>query len=151
MELFLREAKVADCKDLLFLIEQLAIYEKAPDAVTNTIEQLEMDGFGPSPLFDAFVVELENKVIGFALTYYRYSTWKGKTLYLEDLFVMEEKRGIGAGKLLFERCIQHAKNNQCKRMSWQVLDWNTPSIEFYKQYGTYIDTEWYNCSLEIGV
>lgn len=151
MKLNLRKAKVADCSVLLSLIRQLAIYEKAPNEVTNSVEQLKEDGFGDDPLFDAFVVELDNKVIGFALTYYRYSTWKGKTLYLEDLFVLEEKRGIGAGKLLFDHCIQHAKLNKCKRMSWQVLDWNTPAIEFYKQYGTYIETEWYNCSLEISV
>lgn len=151
MNLTLRTAKKSDCAVLHQLITELAIFEKEPDAVTNTIEQLEVDGFGPHPLFDSFVVEKEGEVIGFALTYYRYSTWKGKTLYLEDLYVKEDHRGSGAGKLLFEHCIAFGKEQSCNRMAWQVLDWNEPAIEFYKKYGTTIDTEWYNCSLEIGV
>ena len=151
MNLILRTAKKSDCEVLHQLITELAVYEREPKGVSNTIEQLEIDGFGPSPLFDAFVVENDNEVIGFALTYYRYSTWKGKTLYLEDLYVKEAYRGSGAGKMLFEHCIRFGRQQSCKRMVWQVLDWNTPAIDFYKKYGTTIDTEWYNCSLEIGV
>lgn len=140
---------MADIPDLLSLIKELAVYERAPEKVTNTEAMMEQDGFGQQPLFDAFVAEYGGEIIGMAITYYRYSTWRGKCLYLEDLIVTEQKRGLGAGKMLFERCLNFARENNCVYMNWQVLDWNTPSIDFYKQYGTDFDHEWLNCSTNV--
>ena len=145
----IRRAKMADIPDLMRLIKELAVYERAPEKVSNTEERMAEDGFGDQPLFDAFVAEYQGEIIGMAITYYRYSTWRGKCLYLEDLIVTEEKRGLGAGKLLFERCLDFARETNCVYMNWQVLDWNTPSIDFYKRYGTEFDNEWLNCSLHV--
>ena len=151
MKLKLRKAIMADVPSLLELIKELAVFEKAPEKVTNTIERLQEDGFGQNKLFDAFVVELDNQIIAMALTYFRYSTWRGKCLYLEDLIVTEKHRGIGAGKLLFEACMEFGKSQNCVFMNWQVLDWNSSAIEFYKSYGTEIDHEWLNCSVALNV
>ncbi len=143
----IREAIKEDIPNLLELVTELAIYEKAPNEVTNTKEMMVKDGFGKHKIYDAFVATLNQKIIGIAITYYRYSTWKGKCLYLEDLIVTEKHRGIGAGKLLFEKCIEFGKEQKCLKMNWQVLDWNTPSIDFYKSYGADLDAEWVNGSL----
>ena len=149
MNLTVRPAEVADVPSLLNLVKELALYERAPDEVSNTEERMTKDGFGEQALFKAFVALGGDDIIGMAICYFRYSTWKGKVLYLEDLYVKESKRGVGAGKALFERCIDYGKETDCVRMSWQVLDWNTPSIDFYNKYGTLIENEWLNCSLDL--
>lgn len=138
-----------DLPRVLELIKELALYEKAPHEVTNTLELMEHDGFGPNPIYGFFVAENEqNQIIGLSLYYWRYSTWKGKRLYLEDIIVTESERGNGIGKLLFDRTMQHALDENCTGMMWQVLDWNEPAINFYKKYGSKLDGEWLNCHLE---
>jgi GNAT superfamily N-acetyltransferase len=139
----------ADLPRVLELIKELALYEKAPHEVTNTLELMEHDGFGPNPIYGFFVAENgENRIVGLSLYYWRYSTWKGKRLYLEDIIVTESERGYGVGKLLFDRTMQHALDENCTGMMWQVLDWNEPAINFYKKYGSKLDGEWVNCQLE---
>ena len=145
----IRSATAKDVHDLLELVRELAIFEKAPNEVINTEEKMLEDGFGVNKLFDAFVAELNGEIIGLAITYYRYSTWKGKCLYLEDLIVTEKYRGIGAGQQLFTHCIDFGKENGCHKMIWQVLDWNKPALGFYTLYGAHLDGEWINGSLEL--
>lgn len=141
----LRTAVKADCKRLLELIQELAVYEKAPDEVVVTLNHFEESGFGKNPVWWAFVAEDEQQVVqGFALYYIRYSTWKGQCIYLEDLLVTEQMRGKGIGKLLFEAVMNETKNRGFKRMCWQVLDWNEPAINFYKKYNATLDPEWMN-------
>ena len=143
----IRTGRKEDLPRVLELVKELALYEKAPEQVTNTLEMMEKDGFGDEPIFHFFVAEKEEVIIGIAIYYFRYSTWKGKRLYLEDLIVTEKERGNGYGKALFDVTVQHAKESNCTGMMWQVLDWNKPAIEFYKTYGTYFDEEWINCQL----
>lgn len=144
----IRTGKKADLPHVLELIRELATFEKAPQEVTNTIELMEQDGFGPNPIYGFFVGELDGTIVGISLYYWRYSTWKGKRLYLEDIIVTENVRGKGIGKLLFERTMQHSLDQNCSGMMWQVLDWNEPAINFYKKYGSKLDGEWVNCTLE---
>ncbi|MGY6742652.1 MAG: N-acetyltransferase family protein [Cecembia sp.] len=146
----IREGKKEDLPKVLELVRELAVYEKAPDEVINTVEMMEKDGFGPHPVFGFFVaVKTETQeIIGTSIYYYRYSTWKGKRLYLEDLIVTETERGNGAGKLLFDRTLAKTLEEGCSGMSWQVLDWNTPAINFYQKYGADLDGEWVNCNLQ---
>jgi GNAT superfamily N-acetyltransferase len=146
----IREGKKEDLKKVFELIQELALYEKAPEQVTNTMEKMEEDGFGPNPVYWFFVLikEKTNEIIGTAIYYYRYSTWKGKRLYLEDYIVTEEERGHGAGKLLFEKVMRKAIEEKCTGMMWQVLDWNDPAINFYKRYNAEIESGWYNCHLQ---
>ncbi|MDN3204263.1 GNAT family N-acetyltransferase [Algoriphagus sediminis] len=147
----LREGVKEDLPRVLELIKELAIYEKAPDEVDNTVELMEEQGFGKNPVFGFFVCEKEStgEIIGTAIYYYRYSTWKGKRIYLEDLIVTEEERGQGAGKMLFDSIIQKGLEEGCSGMMWQVLDWNEPAINFYKKYyNATIDEQWFNCSLQ---
>lgn len=144
MNTTIRQAKIEDMQAVLKLIKELAIYENSPNEVTNTIENLEQDGFGKDKVFDCLVVDYEGEVIAFALFYTGYSTWKGKTLYLEDFLVSEKLRGQGIGKQLFDRVILEAKLKGAKRMDWQVLDWNLPAINFYKKYNATLDGEWIN-------
>jgi GNAT superfamily N-acetyltransferase len=148
MNTIIRRAEKKDCVRLLQLIQELADYEKAPQEVTVTLEHFEESGFGPNPVWWAFVAEINGRVEGFALYYIRYSTWKGQCLYLEDFLVTEQLRGQGAGKLLFDRIIQEAKDKGYKRMVWQVLDWNEPAINFYKKYNATLDPEWINGVLD---
>ncbi len=139
-----------DLPSVLELVKELALYERAPHEVTNTVERMEKDGFGPHPIYGLFVAENEKGIVGISIYYWRYSTWKGKRLYLEDIIVTEKERGSGIGKLLFDRTMQHAIDEQCSGMLWQVLDWNEPAINFYKKYySAKLDGEWINCSLEI--
>ena len=131
---------------------ELAIYERAPEQVTVTAEHFIESGFGPKPVWWAFVAETIGEdgvktVQGFALYYIRYSTWKGQRLYLEDLLVTQEMRGAGLGKMLFDRLIIEAKEKQLSGMVWQVLDWNEPAINFYNKYNATIESGWMNCSL----
>ena len=139
-----------DLKEVFALIQELAVYEKAPEQVTNTVEKMEEDGFGPNPVYGFYVLIKKDtgKIIGTAIYYYRYSTWKGKRLYLEDYIVTEAERGKGAGKLLFEKVMQKALDENCTGMMWQVLDWNDPAINFYKKYNATIEGGWYNCHLQ---
>ena len=150
MNFYIRRAERKDCSAMLELIRELAIYEKAPDEVTVDPQHFEESGFGENPVWWAFVVEYEEKtVIAFALYYIRYSTWKGQVMYLEDILVTETMRGKGIGKMLIERLIEEAKEKGFKRMTWQVLDWNEPAINFYKKFGAKFDPEWVNVTIEI--
>ncbi|ETZ21037.1 GNAT family N-acetyltransferase [Pedobacter sp. V48] len=146
MSITIRVAERGDCPRLLELINELALYEKAPEEVTVTIEEFMEAGFGENKVWKAFVAEDNHKIIGFALYYTRYSTWKGCRLYLEDFIVTEAYRGKGAGKLLFETVIQEAKDKNYNGMVWQVLDWNEPAINFYKKYAADIEAGWLNAS-----
>lgn len=146
--LTIREGRKEDLPRTLELIKELATYERAPHEVINTVEQMERDGFGPKPLFGFFVAERGGYIVGISLYYWRYSTWKGKRLYLEDIIVTEQERGKGAGKMLFDRTMELAVDENCSGMMWQVLEWNTPAINFYKKYSARLDDEWTNCSLE---
>lgn len=143
----IRRAVREDCARLMELVHELAVYEKAPEEVTVSLDHFIESGFGPNPVWWAFVAEADGNVEGFALYYVRYSTWKGQRLYLEDLIVTEKMRGKGLGKMLFDRLIEEMKEKQFSGMVWQVLDWNTPAIEFYKRYGAAIDEGWFNCSI----
>ena len=151
----IRKGTKQDLPFVLDLIRELALFEKAPDQVKNTVSDMEADGFGKNPIFDFFIAESGNpqdamqKIVGIAVYFIKYSTWKGKGLYLDDLFVTEKHRGKGIGKMLFERIIEEAKKINAKQLHWQVLDWNTPAIEFYKKYGATIDAEWLDCKLQL--
>ena len=150
MNFNIRRAQREDCSPMLELIRELAVYEKAPDEVTVDPLHFEESGFGLNPVWWAFVVEnQEKKVVAFALYYIRYSTWKGQVMYLEDILVTETMRGKGIGKMLIERLIQEAKEKDFKKISWQVLDWNEPAINFYKKFGAKFDPEWVNVTIEI--
>lgn len=144
----IRRGRKEDIPRTLELIKELALYERAPQEVTNTVELMEHDGFGANPIYGFFVAEQDGVIIGISVYYWRYSTWKGKRLYLEDIIVTESERGKGAGKLLFDRTMQHALDEGCTGMMWQVLEWNEPAINFYRKYGAKLDDEWTNCSLE---
>lgn len=146
MNINIRVATQQDCPRLLELIHELALYEKAPEEVTVTLAEFEDAGFGYNPVWNAFVVENDQLIIGFALYYTRYSTWKGCRLYLEDFIVTESYRGKGIGKLLFESVMKEAKDKNFNGMNWQVLDWNEPAINFYKKYEAQLDPEWLNGS-----
>ncbi len=146
--MIIRPGKKSDIPQVFELIKELAEYEKALDKVSNTVEKLEEDGFGPNPVYELFVAEIENKIVGIALTYYRFSTWRGKVMYLEDLIVKEHMRRKGIGKKLFDMVLDHAKVTSCVGLSLQVLDWNELGINFYKKYNMEFDDEWINCYLE---
>lgn len=145
----IRQAKREDCKRLLELIYELAVYEKAPNEVTVTLDHFEVSGFGENPVWWGFVAEEEGLILGFTLYYIRYSTWKGQRMYLEDFLVTEKARGKGIGKLLFDRLIEEAKAKKFSAIVWQVLEWNEPAINFYKKYNASFDGEWFNCSISL--
>lgn len=147
MQINLRVAVKEDCPRLLDLVHELALFEKAPEEVTVTLEEFENAGFGKKPVWKTFVAEVDGVIVGFALYYIRYSTWKGCRMYLEDLIVTEDWRGKGVGKLLFDRLIVEAREMGFNGMSWQVLDWNEPAIKFYKKYEAALDGAWINGSL----
>lgn len=148
-DITIRRAVRTDCPRLMELVHELAVYEKAPDQVIVDHTHFEESGFGPNPVWWAFVGEVNGKVEGFALYYIRYSTWKGQRLYLEDLIVTEQYRGIGLGKMLFDKLLEETKEKNFSGMAWQVLDWNEPAINFYKKYKADLDGGWLNCSIEI--
>ena len=147
---FIRSATPSDVNAVFELITELALYEKAPHEVINTPEKLRKDGFETdSPLFIAHVAEWnDGTIIGFSLCYTRYSTWKGPVLYLEDLYVKEDFRRFGAGKALFQNCVDIAVAKGYKRLTWQVLDWNKPAIDFYSKWNANMDSEWINGSID---
>lgn len=143
----IRIAKKEDCNRLLELVNELALYEKAPLEVTVSLQEFEDAGFGEKPVWKAFVAEEGGLIVGFALYYIRYSTWKGCRMYLEDLIVTEPMRGRGVGKLLFDELIKEAKELGFSGMVWQVLDWNEPALNFYKKYEATVEAGWLNASL----
>ena len=143
----IRKGTQADLQTAHDLIVELAVYENAPNEVDTTVESMEIDGFGPNSLFDFYVAEDNGKIVGLALYYFRYSTWKGRSIYLEDLVVNEKFRGKGYGKQLLDAIVYEAKRLDCKQVCWQVLDWNEPAIEFYKSLDATLDGEWINCRL----
>lgn len=147
--LIVRRGIENDLPSVLNLIKELALYEKAPHEVTNTVEKMREDGFGTNPVFGFFVAEINGIIIGISLYYTRYSTWKGRCLYLDDIVVTEQYRRKGIGKQLFDATLQHAKENGFAHMNWQVLDWNHPAIEFYKKEKAELDAEWINCKIRI--
>ncbi len=137
-----REGKIEDMPSVLNLIKELAHFEKEADAVVITVADLKKDGFGNSPLFKTFVAEVDDEIIGMALFYPRYSTWKGPTIHLEDLIVKKNKRGLNIGSALYKKVIEYGHNLGVKRMEWVVLGWNTPAIEFYKKTGAHLLDDW---------
>jgi GNAT superfamily N-acetyltransferase len=147
MNIHLRLAAKEDCLRLLELVNELALYEKAPQEVTVTLAEFEMAGFGPKPVWKAIVAEVDGLIVGFALYYVRFSTWKGCRMYLEDFIVTEPMRGRGIGKLLFDQLVIEAKEMGFNGMSWQVLDWNEPALNFYAKYNAAIEAGWLNASL----
>ena len=149
MNVTIRPAVAEDCERLMELIRELAVYEKAPDQVTVSLQHFVDSGFGPNPVWWAFVAEADGRVEGFALYYIRYSTWKGQKMYLEDILVTEKMRGMGLGNLLFERLLEEAKEKGLSGIIWQVLEWNEPAINFYKKYNASFDAEWINCSISV--
>lgn len=138
----IRKGEKKDMKAVLDLIQELATFEKEPDAVEVTVADLENDGFGKDPLFYTFVAEVNGTIVGIALYYYRYSTWKGKTIHLEDLIVKEDMRGSGVGFELYTKIIEQGKIDKVRRIEWAVLDWNLPAIEFYQKSGAKVLEDW---------
>lgn len=139
----IRKAKPGDEHQIMALVHELAEYENAPNEVINTPQQLAIDLFQDN-ICECFIYEIENKVVGMALYYISYSTWRGRCLYLEDLYIQPQHRRKGIGKLLFEQLVGEAKTMGVKRMDWQVLDWNTSAIKFYESIGATLDPEWVN-------
>ena len=145
MDITIRKATEKDFLAILSLIKELALFEKAPEKVTNTVEQMNNE----KNLFHCFVaVNLKNEVIGMALYFFAYYTWVGKSLYLDDLYVKKTSRGNKIGSKLLEHVFDVAKKENCKRVRWQVLNWNTPAIEMYKKCGADLDNEWSNCDFD---
>ena len=142
LKMNIRKGQKSDMSAVLALISELAIFEKEPDAVVVTVADLERDGFSDHPLFHTFVAEKENKIVGMALYYYRFSTWKGKTIHLEDLIVTDEMRGSGLGFALYSEIIKQGKKDGVRRIEWNVLDWNTPAIDFYEKSGARLLADW---------
>jgi len=126
------------------LIRELALYERAPDEVTVSLQHFDESGFGEHPVWWAFVAEIDGVVVAFALYYIRYSTWKGQRMYLEDILVTKDMRGKGLGSLLFERLLEEAREKELNGVVWQVLEWNEPAFRFYEKYHATFDAEWVN-------
>ncbi len=143
----IRAGKPEDIPQVFELIKELAVYEKALHEVETSVEKLTEDAFGKNPLYGLIVAELDKRIVGISIFYYRYSTWKGKRLYLEDILVTEKQRGQGIGSKLFEATASHADLQDCSGMNWLVLDWNEPAINFYKKFGAYFEPEWVNSGI----
>ncbi|HPQ07793.1 MAG TPA: GNAT family N-acetyltransferase [Bacteroidia bacterium] len=141
----IRKGTEQDIPAALDLIKELATYEKAPNEVEVSIDEMEKDF--ANKVFDFFVAELDNEIVGIALYYYKYSTWKGRCIYLDDIVVTEKHRKKGIGMALIKALIKVAKQEKVRKLEWQVLKWNTPAIEFYKKLNTLFDDEWLNCKL----
>lgn len=145
----IRKAAPEDCPRMMELVQELAVYERAPEAVTVSLDHFRESGFGSNPVWWAFVAEEGGVIQGFALYYIRYSTWKGQRMYLEDIIVTEEARGRGIGAQLMEALIAEAKEKNFCGMIWQVLEWNEPALNFYRKFNASFDPEWVNVSLEL--
>lgn len=144
----IRKGNPEDMEAVLTLIQELANFEKEPDAVLITVDDLIRDGFGIVPLFHVFVAEVENEIVGIALYYYRYSTWKGKIIHLEDLVVKYKMRGTGLGYALYSEIIKQGKKDKVRRIDWHVLDWNTSAIDFYEKTGAKVLKNWYLAQMD---
>lgn len=147
MIISVRKGVKSDLLAALELIKELALYENAPDEVSVTVEDMERDGFGEDPVFYFFVAEVERKIVGISLYYVKYSTWKGKCIFLEDIIVTEQYRKQGVGKKLFDEVVKVSKELIVQRLEWQVLEWNEPAIRFYEKINSNLDKEWINCKL----
>ncbi len=148
MKIEIRKGLIEDMPAVLDLIKELAIFEKEPNAVIVTVKDLQRDGFCENPLFYTFVAEINEELVGIALYYYRYSTWKGRTLHLEDLIVKEKMRGSGCGFALYSEIIKQGKKDNVRRIEWNVLDWNQPAIDFYEKSGAKVLKEWRNVQMD---
>ncbi|WP_247234573.1 GNAT family N-acetyltransferase [Telluribacter sp. SYSU D00476] len=146
MNITTRQGTRDDIPAVFELVKELALYEKALDQIANTPDRMAQDY--DDKLYDFFVAEADGNIIGLSLYYFRYSTWKGKRLYMEDIIVTESMRGNGIGKLLFDATVQAARDTNCTGMMWQVLNWNVSAVGFYRKYGTRFDDEWVNCNLD---
>lgn len=147
MNFIIREATVNDIPQVRKLVEGLALFEKAPEEVTVSLEEFTNDGFGENPVYKCHVAETDNKIVGFCIFYIAYSTWKGKIVYLDDLFVDEQYRKHGLGKKLIDEVIYYAKEVNANQVRWSVLDWNENAINFYKKLGVVFDPEWIQCKM----
>lgn len=145
--IIVRKGTERDVEAALNLVKELAAYEKAPNEVEVSVSEMKEWGFGSDKVFDFFVAIDNNVIVGMALYYYKYSTWKGKCMFLEDIIVTEKMRGKGIGKVLFDEIVKVAKRDKVRRLEWQVLEWNEPAINFYKKYNSLFDGEWINCKL----
>lgn len=148
-KLIVRKGEKRDIPQVFNLIKELAIFEKSPHEVTNTIARMEKEGFGEHPAFEFFVAEQNDEIIGLVLYYFSYSTWKGRSLYIDDLIVTEKFRKNGIGDKLFQAVLKVAKAEHCGKIHWQVLDWNQPAINYYSKVGASFDKGWINCSIEL--
>tara|TARA_B100001175_G_scaffold314846_1_gene325069 strand:- start:35 stop:523 length:489 start_codon:yes stop_codon:yes gene_type:complete len=144
----IRKAVKSDAASILFLIHELAIFEREPQAVIVTEAEIERDGFGDRPLFECFVAEVADKVVGIALFYPRYSTWKGPTFHLEDLIVTEPMKSNGIGTQLYNAFLEHAYDTGVNRVEWAVLNWNLPAIKFYQKSGASISEDWRSVQMD---
>ncbi|WP_020528532.1 GNAT family N-acetyltransferase [Flexithrix dorotheae] len=147
MEIKIRKGNEKDIKAVFGLIKELADYEKSIHELENSEEEMLADGFGENSIYKFIIAESGNEIIGMALYYIAYSTWKGRCLYLEDLVVSESWRGKGIGQKLFDRIVEITREENTNRLMWQVLDWNEPAINFYKKNGTKFFDNWINCRL----
>lgn len=148
-EVIIRKGNKEDVEDMHRLVSELALFEKAPEQVTNTVAEMIDDGFGKNPCYNLLVAESGKTIIGIAIYFTKYSTWKGKGVYLDDLYVTDQFRGKGIGKKLFDAVINEARKINAKQLHWQVLDWNTAAINFYKKYDAGIDSEWLDCKIKL--
>ena len=146
--MIIRKGKRKDIQQVYDLVLELAIYENGLGEVKTSVQEMEEDGFGPDPVFEFFVAENKEGIVGISLYYYRYSTWKGKLLYVEDLIVTERHRRSGLGTRLMEATIKEALQRNCNGIQWQVLEWNEPALAFYKKYNPILDREWINCRID---
>ncbi len=147
MKIEIRKALKNDVPVMMKLVHELAEFEKQPEEVKNTEEQMRLEGFGPHPAFYALLAEVNGTVCGMSVYYYSYSTWKGKSIYIDDIIVNEAFRGKGIGRKLMEATIKVAREEGAGKLHWQVLDWNEPAIKFYKKYDPSFDPEWINCAI----
>lgn len=148
MEIGLRKGTKADMPAVHALVMELAVFERAPEQVLTTPASMAEDGFGNRPLFESLVAELDGQVVGAAVYFFKYSTWKGKGLYLDDLVVTAALRGKGIGTRLFNALVAEARAAGARQLHWQVLNWNAPAIRFYEKYHAHFDAEWVNCKID---
>lgn len=149
MSVTIRKGERQDIPSVYKLVKELAEFEKAPHEVVNTVDQMKEDGFGDRRFFEFYVAESKGDIVGLALYFFSYSTWKGKSLYVDDLIVNESHRGKGIGTLLFNKIFEIAESESCGKVHWQVLDWNEPAIKYYEKLGAAFDGEWLNCHLTL--